>query len=124
MRLFTGVLCLCIAVFVYYVTLLGCRNPRRPKWASDFLVGNVYATGMVAVGVYGFADLVRFAFDFDQTGLPLQQVWMAGATLVAAFVAVKALRVQKTLAEYAAAARKDDERPEPPVKPIRPRLAA
>ncbi len=132
MRLFTGVLCLSLAVLVFVVTLLGCRNPRRPRWTGDFLVANVYTTGILALGVYGVAELIRFFARADASAFPTGEAWLAGLTLAAALLAVRALRVRRTLAAYAAtkaaaarfSSQGDDERPQPPAKPTRPRLAA
>jgi len=134
----SGVLFLCLAVVGFVVVLLGARNPRNPSWAGDFWMGSVYTPGIIALAVFGLATLIQVGFDASPEPLRLAEVWPSAAVLVATAALVKALRPRRTLAAWAAqqtAAEKlatlplsaplgGGERPEPPVKPTRPRLAA
>ncbi len=130
MTLLVGLTCLCLATVAFCVLLLGCRAPHQPRWCSDSLVANVYVPLLIGVGVYGVSDLIHFALTSQ--GQPVSPVTLAAAAgvVVATLALIKGLRLQKTLAAYAAVvglapgSAPGEEPPVPPARPGRSRLAA
>jgi hypothetical protein len=130
MGLTLGVICLCGSVLAFFLLLLSCRNPRPSRWSNDFLVANVFSPLLIGVAVFGVAELVRVAFRAEVADWEPARLLPAAATVVLTAVALKALRVRRTLASFAlesapgkvidlAAARPgtEQEEPKPPVQP-------
>ncbi len=130
MGLTLGVICLCGSVLAFCLLLLACRNPRPSRWSDDFLVANVLSPLLIGLAVFGLADLVRVGFRAEPADWEAARLLPAAAAVVLTAIALKALRVRRTLASYAArsapgkvidlaAARPgtEQEEPKPPVQP-------
>jgi len=128
----TGVLFLCLTILGFVATLLGARNPRAPRWAGDFWIANVYAPGIITLAVFALAILIQVGFASSAETLTVANLWPSALIVAMTAALIKAVHPRRTLAAYRADApavplprpRADDDRPEPPVKPSRPRLAA
>ena len=130
MGLTLGVTCLCGSVLAFFLLLLACRNPRPSRWSDDFLVANVSSTLLIGVAVFGVAELVRVVFRAEVADWEPAHFLPAAAAVALTAVALKALRIRRTLESYARegapppvidlssarpGARRDE--PEPPVRP-------
>lgn len=94
---------LTLAVLLYAVTLIGCRNPRQPGWAKDFLVGNVYVPLIGGLVVLGGGCILKFLLSAGQKPVGVTEAALAAGIVGLGFVLLKALRVKKRLAAFAAA---------------------
>jgi hypothetical protein len=129
MYLFYGMLCIAVAALVFGATLIGSRRPDPPRWASDLMVGNIFAPLVVGLMALGTCSLIQFLFRLASTP-PTIGEWIAtAATLGVTLVVFKLMRVRQRLADYSAAAAgsqvirpafpasPEAGKPEPPVKP-------
>jgi len=129
MYLFYGVLCIAVAALVFGATLIGSRRPDPPRWASDLMVGNLFAPLVVGLMALGACSLIQFLFRLASAPPAIGEWIASGVTLGVTLVAFKLMRVRQRLADYSAAAagsqviRADFQAspevgtPEPPVKP-------
>ena len=90
------------AVLLYAVTLIGCRNPQPPGWVNDFLVGNVYVPLIGAFFVLGAGCFIKFLLSPGPDPVGVTEAALAVGVAALGFGLLKALRVKKHLAEYAA----------------------
>ena len=73
---------LTLAVLLYAIVLIGCRNPRKPAWTHDFLVGNIYVPAMIVLCVLGLGCLFSFLVSIGRH--PVDWIDVALAAGVAA----------------------------------------
>lgn len=104
MKFVLGALCLSLAVFQYSFTLLGARNPRRPWWASDTWVSCFHCVSIISLGLAGVLAIGLGILSVESGGPTLVYAAIAAGVLVATGIGVKALNVQRRLAEYEAVA--------------------
>lgn len=129
MSLFYGVLCIAFAVLIFGATLLGARNPRRPRWAGDGVVANLLAPLVVGSASLGVCSLIQFLARLGSTPPSAREWGLSAVTLVAALLLLKLMRIRTRLQAYDAAEAGGQvispvfqvsapaEAPEPPVKP-------
>jgi len=104
MELVYGVLFLAVGVIGIMVSLLGSRNPQRPRWASDFVVGSVILPLVIGALVMGVSFLIMAILNLDQLSLGFRELMAMAGIIAATLVACKTMRIKKRLAEYAASA--------------------
>ena len=92
-----------LAVLLYAVTLIGCRNPQQPKWANDFTVGNVYVPLIGGLAVLGVGCYLKFILASGVSQVGVTEAALAVVIAALGFGLLKALRIKKRLAEFAAA---------------------
>jgi amino acid transporter len=95
---------LTLAVLLYAIVLIGCRNPRKPAWTHDFLVGNIYVPAMIVLCVLGLGCLFSFLVSIGRHPVDWIDVALAAGVAAGGLVLWKALGVKKRLADYAAGA--------------------
>ncbi len=100
MRVLIGAVLLSSATFSFFLVLLWARNPRRPKWASDALIGNLYCPLLVSSGIVGIALFVSGLYNFSAYGSTLTDALLAAAILSLTAIGVKAMKVKARLAAY------------------------
>jgi hypothetical protein len=99
-----GTACLMLAALLYALVLLGCRNPRKPAWTGDFLVGNVYVPAMIGLLAVGAGCIVNFVLAIGSVSFGLLEAGLSMGIVAVGVVLLKLLRVKKHLAGYAAVA--------------------
>jgi hypothetical protein len=133
MKLLLVTLLLSLTVVAFCVSLVWARNPMKPRWYKDFLFENVLALAVIMLFVTGTGAFVQFAADSGRSVPDLTEIVLSALLVLASIVSIKALRVRKRLAAYAAlekaqAAQRpegpDDGRPAAPSGTDRKRLAA
>lgn len=92
-----------LAVLLYAVVLMGCRNPRKPAWTNDFLVANLYVPAMIGLFAVSTGCLAQFIFTPGRQSFGLAEWAAAGGIAAGGWLLLKSLRVRKHLSEYAAA---------------------
>ena len=100
MFLVYGTAGLALAVLIYGITLIGCRNPQKPVWISDFLVGNIYVPIIVTLAVLGTGCFLKFIFSFGSQPLGLKELVPAIGIAAVDLLLLKRLRIKQHLAEY------------------------
>ena len=101
MQIVSGTAGLTLAVLLYAVVLMGCRNPRKPAWVNDFLVGSVYVPIIGGLFVLGVGFILSFFLSHSRPPVGVTEItWMVGIAAVG-LVVLKALRIKKHLADYA-----------------------
>ena len=109
-----------LAVLLYSVTLIGCRNPRQPNWAKDFMVGNVYVPLIGAFFVLGAGCFIKFLLSPGPDPVGVTEAALAVGVAALGFGLLKALRVKKHLADYAALSAGGEVIPLKDVRPEQP----
>ena len=103
MQIVYGTAGVMLAVLLYAVVLIGCRNPRQPGWVNDFLGGSIYVPIIGGLLVLGVGFILSFLLSHSRPPVGVEDVaWSVGIAAVG-LVLLKALRVKKHLADYAAA---------------------
>ena len=90
-----------LAVLLYAKVLVGCRNPRKPGWTNDFLVGNIYVPGMIVLFLLGAGCIVKFFVTLGRVPLSVIEVILAVGIAAGGLVLLKAMDVKTQLADYA-----------------------
>lgn len=100
MRVLIGAILMSVAILSFCIVLLGARNPRRPGWASDGLIGNLYCPLLVSFGLVGTALFVSGLSDFSAYGITRLDLLIAAAILCVTAIGAKAMKVRTRLAVY------------------------
>jgi hypothetical protein len=103
MQIVYGIAGLTLTVLLYAVVLIGCRNPRQPVWINDFLVGCIYVPIIGGLLVLGVGSFLRYFLSSDHPPISMMEVVLAVGIAALGMMVLKALRVKKHLADYAAA---------------------
>ncbi len=90
-----------LAVLLYAVVLIGCRNPRQPVWINDFLVGSIYVPLIGAFFVLGAGCILHYFLSSTSAPAGVTEVALSVGIAALGFALLKALRVKKHLADYA-----------------------
>ena len=97
MRIIVGTVCIALSVFFYCIVLLGARDPRKPRWAADALVGNVYIMIIMALGLGGLLAVVSALISWNDVGASIWQLLISVALLAAMVVGVRFMRIKERL---------------------------
>jgi hypothetical protein len=100
MKLVIGSISLSLAVFTYCFVLLGARNPKQPKWASEMLVANVHCILIIGLGLAGILTFASALYTFAVDGIDVLPILISAAILAVTFFGVKAMKITKKLAEF------------------------
>lgn len=104
MQIVYGTAGLTLAVLLYAVVLIGCRNPRQPVWINDFLVGSIYVPIIGALFVLGVGSILSYFLSSDTPPAGVMELGSAVGIAAVGMMVLKALRVKKHLADFASAA--------------------
>lgn len=97
--MFWGTLCLCLAVLVSLMALLGNRNPSKPKWASDLMGANVWAILVLLLATVGLMMFFS-AFFSDAPPNTALDIFLSLAVAAGTVILIKTLGIKKKLAAY------------------------
>ena len=100
MRVLIGALLISLATFLCCIVLLFTRNPRRSKWGSDAMIGNLYCPLLVSSGVMGIAVCISGLYNSAAYGITHLDVLIAAAILCLTAIGVKAMEIKTRLAAY------------------------
>jgi len=100
MRLVIGAIGLSLAILTFCIVLLGARDPRSPKWASDFWIGNVHSIVILVLGCGGVLSIISALPMLLDGSIGTLHITLAALILVAGAVGVKALKIDKKLEDY------------------------
>ena len=93
-----------LAFLLYGIVLLACRRPVASRWASDFLVGNIYVPVIISFIAIGVGCMVEFGLGKESRAPSLLEVISAIGVVAVGLFLLKMLRIKKRLADYAATA--------------------
>ena len=103
MQFIIGSVCISLSMLIFCIVLLGARNPRQPRWASRQWVANFHSVVILMLGVIGIFALVSAIFNYISAGpSDLMPILISAAILVVAILCIKALKINKKLAEFEA----------------------
>lgn len=111
MQIVYGTAGLTLAVLLYAVVLIGCRNPRQPGWASDFLVGSIYVPVIGGLFVLGLGCFLNYVLSSGRPPVGALEGGLAVGIAAVGLVVLKALRIRKHLADYASTNRSAEAKP-------------
>jgi small-conductance mechanosensitive channel len=98
MNIIIGTLCISLSVFAYCIVLLGVRDPRKPWWAADMLVGNCYILIIMGLGLGGLLAIGATVVTWKTAGAGIWHVLIAAALMAATVAGVKSMRIKERLA--------------------------
>jgi hypothetical protein len=98
MKIIVGTVCITLSVFFYCIVLLGVRDPRKPRWAADALVGNVYIMFIMALGLGGLLAVGSALISWNGAGASIWHLLISAALLAAMVAGVKLMRIKERLA--------------------------
>jgi hypothetical protein len=101
MKLVIAVASLALASLVFSVALIGGRDPRQPRWASDGMVANVYVPIIIGLGLVGFSCLFSALWNLGTQRPALWEIGSGAVVVLGALYAIKALHVGSRLARFA-----------------------
>ena len=97
MNLVLGTLTLCVTAVYFAIVFLGCRNPKKPFWASQAWVA-FHAFIQTTVWFASICYLVSFLINPAAT--QLLDYAISGGALLATVVFLKSLNVKKRLGRF------------------------
>jgi len=97
----SGVFCLALSFLVFTLVLVGCRNPRRPKWANESWTGNFVIPGMIGLMAMGVGLVVQYITSIGTEGIDLKAVGISIGMIAASLSIFRMLRVKEKLAGFA-----------------------
>jgi len=100
MKLLLGMSGLTLSAILFALLLIGVRNPKPARWKADGLVTNVYAPGIIGMGIMGVGFMVRWAFSVDTVAVNWGEIGSAAAVALAGVILLKLLQIKKRLARY------------------------
>jgi hypothetical protein len=104
MQFIIGSVCIALSILIFCIVLLAARNPRKPGWASDAWVGFCHSIVILMLAELGCFAIFSAAYRAFKAGrVDLVPVLIAAAILLAALIGVKAMRIKKRIAAFAAA---------------------
>ena len=104
--MFWGTLCLCLAVLVGIMALLGNRNPSKPWWANDMMGANVWAILIVLLATVGIMMFFS-AFSSDARPITALDILLSLAAALGTAILIKLLGIKKKLTAYTAGRQTD-----------------
>jgi hypothetical protein len=104
MELVYATLSLAFGIIGFFATLLWSRNPQRPAWASEFLIGSILLPLVLGALVIGGCFLVKGIVTLGQLNLTVGELVSLAGIAVGTLVVCKLMRVKKRLSAYATAA--------------------
>jgi hypothetical protein len=104
MSIIYGELLLAFGVILFFVILIGTRNPVKPFWAGDLLLENFYPLVIIHSFFFGIYLLVKGLVTFSDLDFGWIQSVLCIGIPAAAFWIMKRLDVRRRLEKFKAQA--------------------
>ncbi|MFH1152554.1 MAG: hypothetical protein V1793_01960 [Pseudomonadota bacterium] len=100
MLLVYGIALAAISVLLLGFCFIGARDPKKPKWAGDFLMGSVYVPGIIMLMILSLASFYWFVRNYAASPLTTGQGGMAVLVAIVSVIAWRFMGVSKKIKAY------------------------
>jgi hypothetical protein len=100
MKLMMAVVSLALASLVFSMALIGGRDPRRPRWASDGMLANVYVPIVICFGLLGVSSFISMLWNLGTQRPALWEIVLSAGIALAAVLGIKALKIGRRLERF------------------------